>query len=78
MAKRVEGNPYENLANGIIVQACDDYRAELKKIKKNPWNRDSVDETMRIERFFHSRWFSTLTAVDGDFLILKIREEATA
>ena len=40
MAKRVEGNPYENLANGIIVQACDDYRAELRKIKKNPCNED--------------------------------------
>lgn len=34
MAKRVDGNPYENLANAVIVQACDDYREELKKIKK--------------------------------------------
>ena len=28
MAKRVDGDPYENLANAVIVQACDDYREE--------------------------------------------------
>ena len=34
MAKRVDGDPYENLANAVIVQACDDYREELKKINR--------------------------------------------
>lgn len=78
MAKRVDGNPYENLANAVIVQACDDYRAELKKIKKNPERREAIDAALRIERFFRSGWFGALTTVDGDFLIRRIREEATA
>lgn len=78
MAKRADGDPYENLANAIIVQACDDYRAGLKKIKKNPENRAAIDEALRIEKFFHSGWFGALTTVDGDFLIRRIREEETA
>lgn len=78
MAKRADGNPYENLANAVIVQACDDYREELKKIKKNPERREAIDAALRIERFFRSGWFGALTTVDGDFLIRRIREEATA
>ena len=78
MAKRADGDPYENLANAIIVQACDDYRADLKKIKKNPGNRAAIDDALRIERFFHSGWFGTLTTVDGGFLIQRIRKETAA
>ena len=78
MAKRADGDPYENLANAIIVQACDDYRVDLKKIKKNPGNRAAIDDALRIEKFFHSGWFGALTAVDGDFLIRRIRKEAAA
>lgn len=76
MAKSMQGNPYENLANGIIVQAASDYKAALKKIKKNPQNQDAVDEALSIERFFHSGWYGALTALDGDFLIRRLREEA--
>lgn len=76
MAKSMQGNPYENLANGIIVQAASDYKAALKKIKKNPQNQDAVDEALSIESFFHSGWYETLTAVDGDFLIRRLQEEA--
>lgn len=74
MAKTV-GNPYENLANAIIVKACEDYRAVLKKIKHNPKNKDAIDEVLSLERFFHSQWYQTLTNVDGEFLIRKLRDE---
>lgn len=74
MAKIV-GNPYENLANAIIVKACEDYRAVLKKIKHNPKNRDAIDEALSLERFFRSQWYQTLTDVDGEFLIRKLRDE---
>ena len=70
-----KGNPYENLANSIIVQACDDYRTALKKIKKNPRNKDAIGDALSIEKFFYSRWYGALTAVDGDFIIKKIRDE---
>lgn len=74
MAKS-DGDPYENLANAIIITACDDYRMALKKIRRNPNNKEAMSEAMELERFFHSPWYSTLTSVDGDFIIRKIRTE---
>ena len=67
--------PYERLANAIILQAVTDYRSVLKKIRRNPKNKDSVDEALRIERFFRSCWYSQLTSVDGEYLIRRLREE---
>ena len=74
MAKS-DGNPYENLAAAIIVTARNDYRMTLKKIRRNPNNKEAMSEAMELERFFHSPWYSTLTSVDGDFIIRKIRAE---
>ena len=74
MAKS-DGNPYENLAAAIIVTACNDYRMTLKKIRRNPNNKEAMSEAMELERFVHSPWYSTLTSVDGDFIIRKIRAE---
>ena len=48
------GNAYENLANAIIVQAAEDYRAALKKIKAHPKNKAVINEALRIERFLRS------------------------
>lgn len=69
------GNAYENLANAIIVQAAEDYRAALKKIKAHPKNRGVINEALRIERFFRSGWYQRLTNVDGEFLIRKLQED---
>ena len=69
------GDPYENLANAVIAQAAEDYRAALKKIKAHPKNKDAIDEALRIERFFRSGWYQRLTNVDGEFLIRKLQED---
>ena len=55
---------YEKLAQAIILQAVKDYR-------------DSCSYQMRcsIERFFRSEWFMVLTALDGEMLIKRLREE---
>ena len=76
MAKLV-GNPYEDLANAIIIKACNDYRTALKRVKKNPENKDAINEALSLERFFKSPWYQVLTSVDGEFLIRKIRAEVT-
>ena len=68
-------DPYEALANAIVLQACEDYRAALKKIKKNPKNQEAMSEAMECERFFRSGWYQALTSVDGEYLIRKLREE---
>ena len=67
---------YENLANAIILQAVRDYRTALKCLKLNPNNRKALSDKEEIERFFRSKWYSTLTSVDGEVLIRSLSEEA--
>ena len=73
--KYLAEEPYERLANAIILQAASDYRKNLKKLKKNPQNRDVMKEVLQIEKFFYSPWYQVLTTVDGEFLIQKLRKE---
>ena len=73
--KNLAEEPYERLANAIILQAASDYRRDLKKLKKNPQNRDVMNEVLQIEKFFRSPWYQVLTTVDGEFLIEKLRKE---
>lgn len=69
---------YENLANAIILQAVKDYRMALKSLKANPRNRTAMADKDEIERFFRSGWFSVLTSVDGEKLILSLQMEVDA
>ena len=69
---------YENLANAIILQAVKDYRMALKGLKANPRNRTAQAEKAEIERFFRSQWYSSLTDVDGEMLILSLQKEVDA
>lgn len=57
-------NPYEELANAIVLQAVKDYRLH-----------DDEQELVSIERFFRSGWFSTLTSINPEMLISKLRKE---
>ena len=66
---------YQNLANAIIILATKDYRKELKRIKKNPSNRDAMDQALACERFFTSPWFAELTEVEGSWLMEQLRRE---
>ena len=56
--------PYEELANAIVLQAVKDYRLH-----------DDEQELASIERFFRSGWFNTLTSIDPEMLIAKLRRE---
>lgn len=67
---------YENLANAIILLAVKDYRQALKLLSKNPHSRSAMVAVNEMERFFRSDWYETLTSVDGEMLIRKLREEA--
>lgn len=57
-------NPYEELANAIILQAVKDYRLT-----------DDERELQEIERFFRSGWFGVLSKVDPEFLIKELLKE---
>ena len=68
-------DPYEKLANAIIMQAVKDYRAAKKKLKKQPTNKDSELMVLDTEKFFRSDWFTALTDVDGAVILRKLQEE---
>ena len=69
---------YEDLANAIILQAVKDYRMALKSLKVNSRNRTVQTDKAEIERFFRSQWYSSLTDVDGEMLILSLQKEVDA
>lgn len=74
-SKNLAEDPYERLANAIILQAVSDYRVALKKIKAHPKNREAISEALEIEKFFRSGWYSILTDVDGEYLIRRLQDE---
>lgn len=61
---------YENLANAIVAQACDDYR-RLQRGKRVP---DKVTKE-ECEKFFLSQWFESLTQVDGKKILKRLIKE---
>ena len=68
-------NTYERLANAIVLQAVKDYRNALKRLKKHPRNETALYTKREVERFFRSDWYTSLTTVDPEMLILKLNEE---
>lgn len=57
-------DPYQELANAIVMQAVKDYRLH-----------DDEQELASIERFFRSDWFGVLTNINPEILITKLRKE---
>jgi hypothetical protein len=68
-------DPYEKLANAIVLLAAKDYRSALKRLKKYPSDREAKAAVLELERFFRSGWYSVLTSVDGEYLIENLRKE---
>jgi len=68
--------PYENLANAIVLKAVRDYRKALKALQKNYRNKKAKDEIKSIEKFFNSDWFNTLTKIDPKKLLEDLHKEA--
>ena len=68
-------DPYENLANAIILSAVKDYRDAKRKLKRKPRNEDAKLMVEDCERFFCSDWFGALSNVDGKALLKRLKEE---
>ena len=75
--KNLAENPYERLANAIIIQASKDYMTSLRKKKRNLGSASAEHDIRECERFFRSGWYQVLTSVDGEYLIEKLREEVS-
>lgn len=68
-------DPYESLANSIVLQAVKDYRGARKKAKYHSKNKDAKLMIEDCESFFRSDWFAVLTSIDGEMLLKKLKEE---
>ena len=73
--KKPELDPYQELANAIIVMAAKDYRYALRIQRRNPDSKAAQIKIDEIERFFRSEWYQVLINIDGEMLIKKLREE---
>lgn len=68
-------DPYQNLANAIVLTAVKDYRAALRRLKRKPNNKDAAAERDSIEEFFHSGYFTILTEMDPEYLVDRLNKE---
>lgn len=64
---------YHNLANAIIVQAVTDYRKALDGISY--CYRPPEKIIQEVEQFFRSEYYKSLTKIDGEYLISKLKKE---
>ena len=70
--------PYEGLANAIVLQAASDYEYALSILHTKAIPRGYVIEAQRLkgdcDRFFKSDWYSVLTQVDASYITGNIED----
>ena len=70
--------PYEDLANAIILLAVKDWRTAAKTLKRKPDNAWAWQIKRKCVAFFRSKWFGRLTRLDGNILLEQLEKEASA
>lgn len=72
-------DPYQNLANAIVLQAVQDWRTAYRAAIRSygMYSQGSWNRVYGCERFFRSEWFRVLTNdnIDGKLLIKRLRKE---
>lgn len=68
-----ERQPWEDLANGIVEQAADEYKKALKRIQKTD-SLKAAQEIHSLNRWFRGKWFSMLTQVDPEYIIKNLNK----
>ena len=68
-------DPYEDLANAIVLLAVKDYRDALKKLMKHPRHESAKHTKAEVERFLRSDWYRELTTIKPEILLRKLKEE---
>ena len=65
-------DPYQELANAIIVSASKDYMRAYKKYLRTGLDYGKV---MKEERFFFTDWFNTLSDANPYYLVQAMRKK---
>ena len=68
-------NPYEELAQAIILQAVKDYRQNNNKMVDEPDDPKNQKRRQELEKFFLSSWFAILTDLNGKHLLHRLQAE---
>lgn len=67
---------YANLANAIIILACEDYYKSYRRVMKGNASKKMINMAEDCEEFFQSEWFEELTELDGEMVMNLIRTQA--
>ena len=65
---------WEDLANAVVLQALEDYRAACRALRNRPDLKNEEKRRRSLERFFASRWFRVLSTAEIEPLLEKIRK----
>ncbi len=68
-------DPYEKLANAVVLQAVRDYRDAVKKLSRGKKNEAAESTKQECERFFKSQHFNVFTALDGRAILSQLEKE---
>lgn len=68
-------DPYEALANAVVLQAVKDWREASAKLTRGRKNINAQAMKDECERFFTSSYFNTFTELDGNVLLMKLKQE---
>ena len=71
-------NPYENLANDVVLQAVKDYRDAAGKLSRGKKNIMAEQRKTECETFFKSQYFNVFTTLDGNALLSQLEKEVEA
>ena len=63
-------DPYQELANAIIVTASRDYMSAYKKFLRTG---EGYGKVMKEEKFFFTEWFSVLSEANPTYLVESMR-----
>ena len=68
-------NPYENLANAVVLQAVKDYRDAAGKLSRGKKNIMAEQRKTECVTFFKSQYFNVFTDLDGNALLSQLEKE---
>lgn len=68
-------DPYEALANAVVLQAVKDWRESAKKVSRGRRNINAQAMKDECEKFFTSSYFNIFTELDGNMLLMKLKQE---
>ena len=76
MIVQKKGDPYEMLANAVILQAVADFRNAVNAMYRNPRSASAIRQFNDARRFFlRKKDFGVYTSLDGEEILAKLMAE---